>query len=165
VLELALDRQRDFDRDAILVGRAVGHDAQADSLVAAVRRDLESASQPAPVQPTVFVLAWNDPPIAIGGGSFLSEIISRAGARNVFADAPQPSFVVSIEAVVGTHPDLILAVGPNDPEFIRRPEWQAVDAVRARRLVRVDGSMFNRPSPRIGQAVRALRAALAAARP
>lgn len=164
VLELAFDRQSDFEHDAAVVGRALGRDASADSLVRAVRTDLDSSSTTTE-GPGVFVLAWADPPITIGGGSFLSEIIRRAGAHNVFADSPQPSFPVSIEAVVGRRPELILAVGADDPAFLSRAEWQAVPAVRARRLVRVEGSMFNRPSPRIALAVRELRSALAAARP
>ncbi len=165
VLEIAIDRQTDFDRDARLVARAIGRAGTGDSLVAAVNAGLTAASAPVGSGPTVLAMAWNDPPIAIGGGSFLDEIIRRSGARNLFGDQPRPSFVVSIEAVVSRNPDLILAVGDEEPAFAQRPEWQAVPAVRSRRFVRVTGSKFNRPSPRIAQAVTALRTALDAARP
>lgn len=160
VLEIAIDRQADFDRDARLVARAIGRPEAGDSLVAAVTAGLTAASAPVGTGPTVLALAWNDPPIAIGGGSFLDEIIRRAGARNLFGDQARPSFVVSIEAVVARNPDLILAVGDEEPAFARRPEWQVVPAVRSRRFVRVSGSMFNRPGPRIAAAVSALRAAI-----
>ena len=165
VLEIAIDRQTDFDRDARLVARAIGRAGAGDSLVTAVNAGLMAASAPIGSGPTVLAMAWNDPPIAIGGGSFLDEIIRRAGARNLFGDQTRPSFVVSIEAVVSRNPDLILAVGEEEPVFAQRPEWQAVPAVRSRRFVRVTGSMFNRPSPRIAQAVTALRTALDLGRP
>ena len=164
VLEIAIDRQQDFERDARLLARAIGRPGAGDSLVAAVAARLTAATATGTGGPSVLALAWTDPPIAIGGGSFLDEIIRRAGARNLFGDQPQPSFVVSIEAVVARKPDLILAVGDEEPAFVRRPEWRAVAAVRDRRFVRVAGSMFNRPSPRIADAVLALRSALDSAR-
>lgn len=165
VLEIAIDQQSDFDRDARLLARAIGRASAGDSLVAVVESRLAAASVTGGPGPTVLALAWTDPPIAIGGGSFLDEIIRRAGASNLFGDQPQPSFVVSIEAVVSRRPDLILVVGDEEPGFTRRPEWQAVPAMRERRFVRVAGSMFNRPSPRIADAVTALRSALETARP
>jgi len=159
-LELDLNRQRDFDRAARLVARATGRERTGDSLVAAVNAELERTIVAPVARPGVFILAWNDPPMTIGGGSFLSEIVEWAGARNVFGDSERPSFTVSIEAVVARDPDLILASGEGDPKVLGRPEWQPVRAVRERRLVRVDGSMFSRPSPRIAEAVRTLAAAL-----
>jgi len=161
--QLALNLHRDFDRAARLLARATGRDALGDSLVAAVAAGLEAATVHPTVRPSVFILAWNDPPMTIGGGSFLSEILVRAGARNAFGDSERPSFNVSIEAVVARDPDLILVTGEGDPKFLGRPEWQSVRAVRERRLVRVNGSMFNRPSPRIAEAVGTLAAALGAA--
>lgn len=161
VVELALDRQADFDRAAGLLARAVGRPEAGDSLVRRVQLDLADATRPdTGRRMSVLVLAWSNPPIAIGAGSFLSEIISRAGAANVFADVDRPSFTVSLEAVVARNPDVILVVGDEDPPVADRPEWQTVPAVRERRFVRVDGSMFNRPSPRIGEAVRTLARAL-----
>ena len=41
--------------------------------------------------PTVFIPAWDKPIIAIGGGSFMSELLEVAGARNVYADISAPS--------------------------------------------------------------------------
>jgi ABC-type Fe3+-hydroxamate transport system substrate-binding protein len=160
VVELAIDRFADFERDGRLLARALGIASTGDSLVAAVRADLESATVTNPAPPAVLIVAWPDPPMTIGGGSYLDEILRRAGARNLFGDSSQPSFVVSLEAIVARRPDRVLVVGENDPDFAARGEWQVVPAIRDRRFVRVSGSMFNRPSPRIGAAVRALAAAL-----
>ena len=160
VVELAIDRFEDFERDARLVGRAFGMAAVGDSVAVAVRADLERATVITGATPAVLIVAWADPPMTIGGGSYLDEILRRAGARNVFGDSDRPSFVVSLEAIVARNPDRVLVVGDNDPDFASRAEWQVVPAIRARRFVRVSGSMFNRPSPRIGDAVRALAAVL-----
>lgn len=160
VLELAIDRFEDFERDARLVGRALGLGTRGDSLAVAARADLERATVLADRPPGVLIVAWADPPMTIGGGSYLDEILRRAGARNIFGDSDRPSFVVSLEAVVARNPDRVLIVGDDDPDFASRAEWQVVPAIRDRRFVRVTGSMFNRPSPRIGEAVRTLAAAL-----
>lgn len=160
VIELAIDRFADFERDARLVGGALGSPSVGDRLALAVRADLELATVINPSPPSVLIVAWADPPMTIGGGSYLDEILRRAGARNVFGDSDRPSFVVSLEAIVARNPKRVLVVGDDDPAFAGRAEWQVVPAIRERRFVRVTGSMFNRPSPRIGQAVRALTAAL-----
>jgi ABC-type Fe3+-hydroxamate transport system substrate-binding protein len=153
VVELAVDRWADFGRAARLLATAVGRSAAGDSLVAATTAELERATVHPAVRPSVFILAWDQPPMTLGAGSFLSEIIERAGGRNVFESEARPSFVVAIEAIAARNPDRILVVGNEDPAFASRPEWQVVPAVRERRFVRVNGSMFNRPSPRMPAAV------------
>ncbi len=163
-LELATDRMEDFDRIARLLGAALSRREAAESLVARTRRDLAAASRP-PVlpssrRPSVFILAWDRPAMTLGRGSFLSEIVEHAGARNVFDDLATSSAPVSIEAVAARDPDFILVSTDGEPAIAGRPEWQVVRAVRERRFLRVRGSEFNRPSPRIGSAVRQLAAAL-----
>src|SRR5690606_20829318 len=69
VLEVALDLQRDFERDARLLAAAIGRPEAGDSLARAVAADLERATVNPTERPSVLVLVWNDPPIAIGGGS------------------------------------------------------------------------------------------------
>jgi iron complex transport system substrate-binding protein len=164
-IELATDRMEDFDRITRLLGAALGKPAEAESLVVRTARDLEAATG-SPVlpssRPSVFILAWDRPVMTLGRGSFLSEILERAGARNIFDDLPSSSAPVSIEAVVARDPDYILTSSPGDPAIASRPEWRSVRAVRDRRFLRVTGSEFNRPSPRIGSAVRQLAATLRA---
>jgi iron complex transport system substrate-binding protein len=165
-LELATDRMEDFDRITRLLGSALGRREEAESLVVRTARDLEAASRPSDrltARPSVFILAWDRPVMTLGRGSFLSEILEHAGARNVFDDLPSSSAPVSIEAVVARDPDYILVSSTDDPVIVSRPEWRSVRAVRDRRFLRVSGSEFNRPSPRIGSAVRQLAATLLAA--
>lgn len=162
-LELATDRMEDFDRITRLLGSALDRRQEAESLVVRTARDLAAASRPSVVpssRPSVFILAWDRPAMTLGRGSFLSEILERAGARNVFDDLATSSAPVSIEAVAARNPEYILVSTEGDPHIAGRDEWQVVSAVRQRKFLRVTGSEFNRPSPRIGSAVRRLAAAL-----
>jgi iron complex transport system substrate-binding protein len=166
-LELATDRIADIDRIARLLGRALGLQQAADSLIAQTDADLAAASRPPDLpssRRSVFVLVWDRPAMTLGRGSFLSEILERAGARNVFDDLPSSSAQISIEAVAARDPDYVLVSTAGEPAIASRPEWRAVRAVRERHFLRVRGSEFNRPSPRVGHAVRELAAALAAVR-
>jgi ABC-type Fe3+-hydroxamate transport system substrate-binding protein len=164
-----LDRLDDLPRAARLLGRLTGATARADSLATRFAAGLDSAraaqKAPAPLGShergqRVAVVAWDNPPIVIGRGSFLTELIELAGARNVFDDLAQPSAQTGIEAIAAREPDVLLTLGEGVPAFARRPEWQNVGAVRRRSLVAVQGSEFERPTFRSLEAVRTLRAAL-----
>ncbi len=164
VIELALNRLADLETGATRLAEAVGQPALAEELIARVRSDILAATVTPAVRKTVFVLTWRDPPITLGAGSFLNEIIHLAGATNLFEDRPEPSFVVSIEAVASRNPDFFLVPGEDEPAFASRPEWQTVEAARGRRFIRVNGSLFDRPSPRVGAAIRQLAASLDSSR-
>jgi ABC-type Fe3+-hydroxamate transport system substrate-binding protein len=166
-LQLRTDNLADLDRLLAVLGRAVGREAEARRLQADIRNELADASVALGAgAPSLFVLAWDQPPMTLGRGSFLSEIIERAGARNLFGDLELPSATISIEAVVRRDPDFILITSTDSiPAVARRPEWRVVPAVRDGRFIRVTGSQFNRPGPRTPAAIRAMRRALAEAAP
>jgi iron complex transport system substrate-binding protein len=162
-MSLSTDQLRDVPRLARLLGRITGRERSADSLAQAFERDLvEAPVDPRPAR-TAFLLVWDQPPMTVGRGSFLTELMARAGLRNVFADVAASSAVINIEGVVARNPDLILTLGATSPDIGGRPEWQVVPAVRARRFVHADGSEFSRPGPRSPAAIRELRQAVAAA--
>lgn len=161
VLELATDRLDDLTRITRLLGRAVGRAAAADSLVANLEREVAASTAAPADRPSVFLIVWDRPIMTLGRGSFLSEIVARAGARNIFDDIAASSATVSIEAVAARDPDYVLVSGDAEPEWAGRREWQVVRAVRERRFLRVSGSEYNRPSPRMPAAIRRLAASLA----
>jgi len=154
---LNTDRLEDVDRVSRLLGHVTGHEHGADSVAAVYDTALAAASAPpATRRPKVLLLVWEQPPMTIGRGSFLSELVRRAGGENLFDDVTASSGAVSIEAVAARDPDLILTTTEGPSAFIHRPEWQVVRAVRERRFLQVSGSEFNRQSPRAPLAVRRL---------
>jgi iron complex transport system substrate-binding protein len=166
-LRLNTDALSDVDRVGRLLGRLTGHAGSADSMAAAFDTALAHASsrRDAAHRPSVLLLVWEEPPMTIGRGSFLSELVERAGGRNLFDDVTASAGPVSIEAVASRDPDFIFTTTEGPAAFARRPEWQVVRAVRERRFLRVTGSEFNRPSPRAPAAIRELAARLATAKP
>ena len=157
-IRINTDALADVPRIGALLGRLTGHSRGADSMSAVFDTALASAtagSGPAR-RPKVLLLVWEQPPMTIGRGSFLSELVERAGGDNLFADVTTSSGPVSIEAVSVRDPDLILTTAAGPASFARRPEWQAVRAVRERRFLNVSGSEYDRPGPRSPRAIRAL---------
>jgi ABC-type Fe3+-hydroxamate transport system substrate-binding protein len=166
---LPMDRLDHVPAAARTLGRATATWPRADSLAAAFELALDSARMAAqtggPV-PRVLLLAWNEPPIVIGGGSFQTELVTLAGGVNVFGDLPQPSAQVTIEAIAARDPDLVVLLDADGlPGWAERPEWSAVRAVRERRFLPVRGPAFARPSLHALDAVRTLQRALARAVP
>ncbi len=157
-----LDRLDDLARGARLLGMATGDATRAESLAAGFSAALDSARADRPgARWRVVVVVWDNPPIVIGAGSFLTELLALAGARNVFDDIAQPSAPTSIEAIATRDPDLVVVLGQTTPaELASRPEWRNVPAVRRGRFLAIEGSEFERPSFRALAAIRRLRAAL-----
>lgn len=163
---LRQDLLTDVARDARLLGALTAHRPAADSIAHLL--DSLSTLPPLPVRARVAIVVWDNPPIVIGGGSFLDELGRLAGVQNVFHDLPQASATVSLESIASRNPDFIAVVddssAANTPSFARRPEWRAVPAVRAGRILHLPGTLFGRPSPRAADAVAAYARLLGAAK-
>jgi len=162
-LSLLTDDLEDLMRSARLLGRVTGDSTVADSLSDWLDREISLLERTRPDwdDPSVLLVAWDNPPIVIGESSFLSEIVAIAGGQNSFADVNRPSLTVSIETIAARDPDLALVASDSGvPAWAGRPEWRAVTAVRNSSFVVVQGSEFSRPSFRAPQAIRTLRAAL-----
>ncbi len=165
---LALDRAEDVRTAARLVGALAGVKGAADSLVAAFDSARAGAARDAAAtggrRPRLYVHVWAEPPVTVGRGSYLAEILRDAGADNVFDDVPTSSATVSLESLARRDPDAIVVLTSDTlgapPPLAARPPWRAVRAVREGRYLLLDGSLYGRPSPRMPLAVRDLAARL-----
>jgi iron complex transport system substrate-binding protein len=153
-LTLRIDHIADFRRAVGILGRVVGDTARAAIVVDTVSRTLErvrAAMQGAP-RLSAFWKAWDSPVIAIGGGSFLSELVAIAGGRNIYGDDPRPAFDVTIEDVVRRDPDVVFAGPESGARMKTAPAWRALRAVREGRILIVDTMLVGRPGVRLGEA-------------
>jgi len=158
---LDLNRLEDLGPATRKLGQLTGLEHRADSLAAAMD-SLTYRALPPPTASLTFVV-WDNPPIIIGRGSYLSQLAALAGAHNVFDDIAAPSAQVSLETIAARNPRWIavLADSAAPPAFARRREWRAVPAVRDGRFLMLQGSLFGRPGPRSPEAVRQFKALLA----
>jgi iron complex transport system substrate-binding protein len=164
---LQLDRADDVRRVAVLLGGLAGAARAADALVAAFDSARAAVARQAPRRPRrprLYVDVWTDPPMTVGRGSYLTEVIRDAGGDNVFDDVRTSSATVSLEAIAQRDPDAILILASDTtrvPDLAARPGWNAVRAVREGRILVLDGTLYGRPSPRMPLATRDLSLRLA----
>jgi ABC-type Fe3+-hydroxamate transport system substrate-binding protein len=157
---LAQDRLEDIAHAARELGRLTGRAGAGDSIGAAMEALLKTPA-PAPIRRVAFVV-WDNPPMVIGGGSYLDQLATLAGGTNIFHDLGAASATVSIETIVARNPDVILVLSDDAalPGYSTRREWRAIRAVRERRFIMLPADLFGRPSPSAPAAVAALRRAL-----
>jgi ABC-type Fe3+-hydroxamate transport system substrate-binding protein len=164
-LLLTQDRLEDLANAARTLGRVTDRSRAGDSVADAIAHVLAT---PAPALGLrITIIAWDNPPMVIGGGSYLDQLATLAGAENVFHDLGSAD-VVSLETIAARDPDVIVVLSDSaqsgPPAFAGRPSWQVVRAVRQRRFVTLAGSLFGRPSPRAPAAIATFRQLLEAAR-
>jgi ABC-type Fe3+-hydroxamate transport system substrate-binding protein len=154
---LDLNRLEDLGPAARKLGQLTGLEQRAESL--AVVMDSVLARPRPPATASLAFIVWDNPPIIIGRGSYLDELAAQAGARNVFSDVSASSAQVSLESIVARDPQWIAVLSDSGsmPEFAKRREWRAVRAVRERHFLLLEGSLFGRPGPRSGEAVKELQ--------
>lgn len=106
-------------------------------------------------------------PWTAGPGSFVDELLRRAGAENVAAGLGKPYGTMSAEAVFAARPDVILVASTAALQsqalvaLRSSPGWRALDAVRAGRVVTaISPDLLTRPGPRLLEGLEALVAAL-----
>ncbi|MGH9261974.1 MAG: ABC transporter substrate-binding protein [Acidimicrobiales bacterium] len=152
------DLLEDVASAARMLGRLTDRAAAGDSIAGALEA-LATAPRPPPsasVRRLAFVV-WHDPPVVIGRGSFLDQLVELAGGTNVFHDIDAASPAVAIETIAARDPDYVAFVShdsvPSPPAWASRPEWRAVRAVRERRFLILPEGLYGRPSPRAAVAV------------
>ena len=163
VLALRVDRIAHFHAQLRALGVAMGAEAQARVVSDTVQATLDAVHRvTARVKrrPRVVWPVQGTPPLVIGAGSYLHELLEIAGAENVFGDNPQPSPAVGIEEIIARAPAFVVTSAKRAAEFNGDELWSAVPAIRARRFVIEDPAVTGRPSVVLGMAAVQLARAL-----
>lgn len=155
--------------DVERIGMLAGTEAVAVPAAASLRdrvAQLTRAHAQAPAL-RVFYEVSDAPLFTLGGHHLVSQAIEQCGGHNVFAALTMPAPQVSIEAVLATNPQVIIAGtdGAKRPDWLGRwAQWPTLDAVRHHGLYVVDANLLHRPGPRFVDGVAQLCEVLARAR-
>jgi iron complex transport system substrate-binding protein len=152
------------------VGDLLGARAQAEAIVSAFEAAAAEVARRRSGRaiPRVALLEWFDPPFA--AGHWNPELIARAGGREVIGRAGAPSRRLTWGEFAAADPEVIVLSPCGFPlerteaelsDLMARPDWSALAAVRAGRVILVDGSAyFSRPGPRLEASLRIAAAAI-----
>ncbi|NTU93277.1 MAG: cobalamin-binding protein [Chlorobiaceae bacterium] len=151
------------------LGSLTGHERQADSLAGVIERGLESFRKEVAAQPrktSVYLEIWDDPLWTGGRNSFVSNLITYAGGRNIGDAVEKEYFEISPEWVITQNPEVIACMymsksTPATEKVMKRPGWSGIDAVRNHRVEdRFDNRLYLRPGPRILEGIAGMKAFL-----
>ncbi len=153
-MSLRVDRIAQFMSFTTRLGVAVGEVDRARALVDSVQHTLDAVRTVTSTAKRLTVVwpLWQQPVLAVGGGSYLDELLEIAGGQNVFHDLLAPSPPVSIEEIARRNPDQIVATKRTASEISAKPQWKAVPAVREQRWLHHDPVLTGRPSVVLGSA-------------
>ncbi len=145
-----------------LVGRVTGAGDKAERIVKDMRARMSAVTErvKGASRPRVFYIIdatdLNNPWTA-GPGSFIDALINLAGGENIGAKAPVAWAKFSIEEVVNSDPQIIIADAQmgtaitSKEKLINHPIWQRITAVKQGKVFVIDGDLVSRSGPRIVQ--------------
>lgn len=167
VLSLTPHSLGDVWDDIRRIGQATGRSSEAEALAKALEQRVaavEAKAAEARSRPRVLCLEWLDPYYI--GGHWVPEMVFQAGGEDVLGRAGEPSFRATAAEIAQSATDVIVVMpcGYNVARTVAEmsgaqfpAEWNAVPAVRERRVFAVDAnSYFSRPGPRLADGVELL---------
>ena len=97
--------------------------------------------------------------IAAGPGTYLDELVVRAGGDNIFHGQPTRYLQITAEEIITRAPDVILDAVHDTDTARARADWDALEtvpAVKAGRVHILGDTLFVTPGPRLGEALERL---------
>jgi iron complex transport system substrate-binding protein len=148
-----------------IVAQLTGHKSEVATLIESLKARVAAVDEkvaPLSSRPNVFYeLDATDPakPYTAGKGTFIDQLIERAGAHNIASDLkdyPQ----MSLEQVVAADPSFIILgdarYGVTPESIAQRPGWENLSAVKNGQVFPFDDDLVSRPGPRLVDALEGL---------
>lgn len=142
------------------IGDVVGRADRAERLVSSMREEMDATANNWREQeeepPRVLLIYGHEPLVGAGPGTFGHELLERAGARNVLADADAEYPRMDTEKVLELDPERILDTAAVDAESGREfwSHHEMIPAVRDGELAFLTEAVVLRPGPRLPEALR-----------
>lgn len=143
----------------LLVGKMTGKEKEAEALVAQMQERINAVAKAVEgkKRPKVFWELSSDL-WTVGPGSFVHDIIVRAGGENIATG--QPYLQLASEAVISADPEVIILAdhpyGEDAKTVAKRPGWDKITAVKEGRIVELTQEqvdIVSRPGPRVVDAL------------
>ena len=154
--------------DMRVIGRMLAREERAAALIADVQMrmaHIADGSRAGAERPRVH-WEWSAHPVVAARRSWITEMLSLAGAENVYADLDVESVRVAPEEAIARQPDIVVACWcgirklPPVERVLIRPGWQATPAFRNGRVAVLSEAFFGRPGPRLAHGLEQLAAVL-----
>jgi iron complex transport system substrate-binding protein len=143
------------------IGDAIGRRPDANALLDRIRLQVAAIEERLRSVPDrrVLMVVGHQPMVAVGGGTYLDELLKMARATNIAADSAQAWPRLSLEYIIAMRPQVILdgqmGTDPNSPSSFWA-KYPTIPAVRDDRVVGYPENPTLHPGPRIAQTLELL---------
>jgi len=141
----------DLLNDIRRVGEITDKEVEAQALtsemasrIQAVTNQTEELEQ----RPKVFYIVWNDPLWTAGSGTFIHELIEKAGGVNICQNITGYT-TISIEDVLARDPEIIITSELSYDWALNATELASTNASKTGRIFTCDDNLVQRPGPRL----------------
>ena len=105
------------------------------------------------ILPKVYLEIWDKPYMTIGNKSFINELISYAGGKNIASNLNKAYFNCSVEWIISSNPDIIICPAMKKNRItsvLSRDGWGNIEAVKNKRIItELDDDLIYRLGPRV----------------
>lgn len=149
--------------DIRFIAGCAGADAEGDAIIKTAQDELAQLAEllkKSEERPTVLFEVSPAPYLYTGGSNtFLNEMITLAGGKNVFDTQPD-YFPITEEAAIAAQPEFIITSDSFTPEpiasILARTGWETVPAIANEHVYLVDTNASSQPTQHIVEVVRAM---------
>jgi len=174
IVSFALNTQSyaDIQRNIQIISELLGKPERASGLSQFIERAIRDIGAQAIARrhgagPSVY-FEVDQAPYAAGPNSFIGELLTRLGTRNIVTPELGPYPRLNPEYVVRHNPDVIFISSTEADRIATRPGWDQIRAVKERRLCSFSakvGATLIRPGPRVAEGMSAMADCLARVAP
>jgi iron complex transport system substrate-binding protein len=162
-LALETDRYGDIEHNIDLLGRVLGVPERATRLEAAIAAQVRAIGETARAarggEGARVYFEVDRTPYAAGPTSFIGELLTRVGARNIVTADLGAFPKLNPEYVVRYQPDVIFVSAADAATLAERPGWDQLRAVKERRYCSFPpeiNDILVRPGPRVAEGMQAI---------
>lgn len=162
VVVLPTQRVEDIWTHMRRIGALTGTQTKAEHVTRRLQQRLAAARPKTQGGQKVFYMVWNQPLMSAGPASYLDDLITLAGGRNVVTARSGGSYpTYSWEALLAANPDVILGPQNMKPalEGLKR-QYPHLRAVKTQRVRTLPDDLISRPGPRVVEALEAVTRAM-----
>lgn len=137
--------------DIRTVGNITGKKVEAQALTSEMASRIEAitdVTSELEERPRVFYIVWHDPLWTAGSGTFIHELIEKAGGVNICQNITGYT-TISIEEVVARDPEIIIASEWSFEWAQNATELASTNASKTGRIYTGDDDLVQRPGPRL----------------
>jgi iron complex transport system substrate-binding protein len=141
------------------IGIVTRREKEAEALGAGLKarqKAVEDALGTIAAKPRVFVILYSQGLWTCGGGSYLTDVIARAGGVNIAAEMPKKWVLYSPERILRDNPDAVFVLSKSGADFEKARDWlsheahlESVTAIAGRRIYYLDENSASRFGPRL----------------